>query len=275
MLQSRFLAVFALFAVVPTTSAYADESSDDPIVIEPAPGREVVGELDLSFCKGIKPYYHDKSKARARLKSSVESAQKWGFQDKASALMADLCAHSDDPGFREQLRYVVQLVVNQTGRSTGGAIESLVARADAGQWRIKKERGCAALEEREEPEDHTGLDNVIYLAKLTAVGCTRGRMSVSRLAGYVERAGDSASELARLQNARNCVPKGPCPPDRASECDPRALIGKCGPLVRALDRAKLDKETAKMTVPLQVMARENLAKAKAVLSDLERSAGGK
>jgi len=271
-LRFRFLAVFVLFAVVATTGAHADESSYDPIVIDPAPGRDVVGKLDLSFCKKVERSDEGKSRAGPRVKQSVEYAQKWGFQDKASALITDLCTHSDDPGFREQLRYVAQLVVNQSGRSTEGAIESLVVRADYGRWRIQKERGCAALKG---PEVHDGLDNVIYLAKLTAVGCTRGRISVSRLAEYVERAGDSASELARLQNARNCVPRGPCPPDRASECDPRALIGKCGPLVRPLDRAKLDKETTKMTVPLQVMARENLAKAKAVLSDLERSAGGK
>lgn len=272
MLRSRFLVVFVLFAAGAPTRAYADESSYEPIVIEPAPGREVVGKLDLSFCKGIKTYYQDKSKARARLKRSVESAQKWGFQDKASALVTGLCPYSDDPGFREQLRYVVQLVVNQTGRSTEGAIESLVARDDYSGWRNEKKRGCDALEA---PEDHTELDTVLYLAKLSAVGCKRSRMSASELARYVERTGDSASELARLQNATNCVPRGPCPPDRASECDSRMLIGKCGPLVRALDRAKLDKETAKMTVPLQVVAREDLAQAKAGLSDLEREAKAK
>jgi len=271
------LVALALLAGVVSTPTYAEESSNEPIVIEPAPGREVVGRLDTSFCKGIKPYEREKSRARDRVKRAIDAAQSWGFENKASTLITDLCTYPDDPAFREQLRYVVQLVVNQTGRSTKGAIESLVARADPGQWRIKKERGCTALEEREESEDHTGLDNVLYLAKTSAVGCSRGRFSIPEVRQHVDQAGDSASELVRVENALNCLPRNPLPPERASEysSSQRALVGQCGPYVKALDRAKLDKETAKMTVPLQVMARENLAKAKAVLSDLERSADGK
>jgi len=268
------LAVFALFAAVAPTRAYADESSYEPIVIEPAPGREVVGKFDLSFCKGIKPYYQDKSRARDSLKRSIEYAQSSGFQVKAAIMAKDLCGHSDDPWFGEQLRYVLQLVVNQTGRSAKGAIESLVARADHPQWNMENQRGCAALKEAEASSE---LDNVLFLAKRSAVGCSRASSSVAELAQYVERAGDSASELVRLKNAMNCLASNPYRPERASEYDAkqRSLIGKCGPLVRALDRAKLDKETAKMTVPLQVMAREHLAKAKAALSDLERWAKAK
>lgn len=62
MARAFWCVISALMAVLAPMSAHAEDFSYDRymIVVEPAPGREVVGELDMSFCEGLEKWDGEK-----------------------------------------------------------------------------------------------------------------------------------------------------------------------------------------------------------------------
>jgi len=270
MLRARCCAVLAVFAVLAPTQADADF---DPVVIEPAPGREVVGELDLSFCEGLERWDEDKSRVGGRIHRAISSAQKRGWHNQAP-LINGLCTYSDDPKFQEQLRYFVQLAVNQSGLSKQGAIESLVARANSDKWKADKEKGCNSIKP---PEEASKRDEAETRARRAAVGCSEIAGNESEWRWYVDRTADVQNELDRLYLLMTCLPNDIYSADLMTEFNAGQLttIGLCGADVRALDPGKVDQATAGMTMPLQVMARERVARARATFDNLERAAKSK
>jgi len=273
MVRDFWCLLVALMTVLAPMSAHAEDFSYDRymMVVEPAPGREAVGDLDLSFCEGLEKWDDDKSGVAKWVKQQIEHSQSRGWEDKAAALINGPCTYPDDPGFQEQMRYVVQLVVNQSGRSVEGAIESLVARSDWKRWKAEKERGCDALKE---PEEASKRDMAFYRAHRAAVGCTGIAGNEWEWRWYVDRTADVQSELDRLYALMTCLPGDPYSPNPLSEFNGYQLtrIGFCGADVRAFDPAKLKEATSGMTLPLQVVARENLARARATYDNLERAA---
>jgi len=277
MVRGFWCFISVLMAVLAPMSAYADDFSYDDrymVVVDPAPGREVVGELDMSFCEGLEKWDDEKHRVASATRTNIEVAQRRSWEDEATPLIKGLCTYPDDPGFRQQTRHVVQLVVNQSGRSTEGAIESLVARSDSKRWKAEKERGCDAIKE---PEEASERDMAFYRAHRVAVGCSNKRWAESEWRWYVDRTADVQNELDRLYTLMICVPDTPYSASPLSEFDAAQFsrIGLCGADMRALDPGKLDQATAGMTMPLQVMARERLARARATFDNLVRAAKSK
>jgi hypothetical protein len=242
-------------------------TTKDMVVVQPAEGRANVGPVKIDFCDRFEQIDSecppDEQQIARDLKSYMES--RYLDPDSILLILRSACTFPDDPGFQEATGYVVQEWVNSYGQSKEEAIESLLLRANVQEWKRQKEAGCSKLRYSEEasPEERWTV-----LAKRAAVGCGDG--DTRDMHWYIDRTDQPSSELARLFYARECLSSAGTTPDPNSKKH-WYRIGVCGPDVRALDRAKIDKETEGMPAALRAKAREGFAHAKAMFADLERA----
>ena len=242
------------------------------VVIAPVPGRDEVGPSKMEWCTKIAPIQDECPARKSDVAAKVTRAFQGGHWDSDEWLLRNLCQFPDDRGFQEQAGYVIQQWVNLNGQTKDEAIESLVRRADDEKWKQGVEAGCSKLPR---PDEEASPEEVeMAAAERVVVGCRAG-VSTSDVGWYVDRTDQPPSELARLFDIRTCFLSGLSGPLDPANKDEWLKIGFCGADVRALDRAKLEKETAGMTTPLQTVALEAYSNARATLADLEQAAKAK
>lgn len=254
-------------AVITPAEAQSFSEMKPIVVVEPLPGRDVVGELGGEWCAGFTPTdVPDKRTAAGSISRTMSSSIDQGFEDYRVALaMSVLCAHKDDPEFRKQAQYAVQLFVNQTGVTASVAIESMMARAHESTWKSEMTKGCSSIKPPDEA--HRRDDRRTY-AKRAIFGCGAG-YGDKEFAWYYDRGTNPWTELDRLYYVLGCLP-----PMMKDEYDATewTAVGLCGSDVQLLDVAKVDAETKSLPNALRIKAREQVAYAKALYGDVERSA---
>ena len=243
------------------------------VVVEPAPGREKVGPVKPTWCDQVEIDRRSPEHTIAgRVGRVMESTTKWWFNPGNTRMLFEaFCAFPDHPGFQEQAGYMVQLWVNQTGQSKAEAIESLTLRANPEQWEAQQEEGCNQIRV---PEEASAEEEQMIRARRQLLCNDKSDYFVFRgdiwgdYEWYIDRTDEPPSELDRLTYALECLPSG----GREWNRNDWMRVGLCSHDVQALDRAKIEKETAGMTAPLKSIALESYSTAKTVLADLERSA---
>ncbi|MDH3729344.1 MAG: hypothetical protein OER77_17575, partial [Myxococcales bacterium] len=241
-------------------------------VVEPSPGYDKVPALNLSWCKGVTPQRNqDKASVSWRISRTVKVTAQRGYSaETTSRLLYDFCEYPDDPGFQTQAGYAVQLWVNQTGQSKDEAIQSMVARMNIDKWNKDLKKGCDKFQISEEASLE---EEEMATARLALFGCGNlpfylFRQEFSKTyVWYIDQTHTPPSELDRLTYALQCLPLG----NREWNKRDWLTVGMCSHDIRALDPAKLVKETAGMGTPFRSIALESYAKAKAILGELERS----
>ncbi|MEM9731123.1 MAG: hypothetical protein AAF997_21295, partial [Myxococcota bacterium] len=248
--------------------------ADSPSVLAKE-GYPVVAPFKPTWCSQASTTGAAKSKATSRVGRTLTAAARSGLTpERTASLLNDLCEHPEDPEFQALAASAVQLWVNRTGQTKDAAVDSMVARIDPGSWDTSVQQGCRDLVVDEEP---TFAEAQTARARSVLFGCRNPPFYVSQgkvspeYEWFVDRTDAPPTELDRLTIALQCLPRG----THEWRKDDWTAVGLCGADVRALDAAKLERETADMNAAFRAIAAESYAKAKALLAELERSASTK
>ena len=233
--------------------------------VDPGPDRERATPFKPTWCKSVEA---PEGSSGAVGRSAGNIVEDRHADDATVAKVASyLCIGPDDATVQKQAGYVVQQWMNFTGLAQPQAIASIAARADAATWTKQREETCARYTVGDEDAEET---KAITQANRMFFGCGDDgpvwkyrRGTPDNLMWWMDRNAEPPSEVLRAVWILTQLPNEVAPAsDRAFPYGMLAMI-VAGIDATKLDAAKLESEVAGGNDYAKIIARENLARAKA------------
>jgi hypothetical protein len=258
-------ATVSLAAAAPAGAERFKMDESDIRKVEPGPDRERATPFKPTWC-GVVEEVDVGSGAVGRTAGNMLERNQADAKTVAQVATM-LCVDPDEAGVQKQAGFVAQQWMNWTGLTQKDAIASIAARADAATWEKQRAETCAQHEVGEEDAPET---KALTQAQRMFYGCSDDgpvwmwrRGAPDNLLWWLDRGAQPPSELLRTTYVLVELPD-----EVASPKDDSFRHAMRGVILAGLDAAKLDParleaELASGNDYAKVVARENMARARA------------